>query len=232
MDRFAVTILLAVLFLALPAAGTTELRPSHDLITIKPGESNAGLMLHKDGRLYFYDELLGVLHDPRAAEVRLARSSPNKGLIYLLQYDFDWGGLQGSIIDPKNKKVVIKNIIPLDRVRGRGKAKSVIQIGLDISWSPLDRYAVTVERGEIIDHIFLLDLTAGRSHVIRVKDFTRNSCESQYFDTKNSYWINFFAYKLRVVLAENPWAISKCKKKKVYPFYDVLLNALTLELEL
>jgi len=190
-----------------------------------PGQSLLGVSVQEDGKILFQGEELGSIKDAGAVQAVLSAPSPKRGLIYVNHSDRDWGGLQGSIVDPVRGKVIVKSMLPEERIRGRGVAQGVVQICDSISWSPEEDYALTVECGEVVRNIVVADLAAGTSRVIEVGDFEKDPCDWQQFAMDDAAWVSPTVYKLRVILQENPWADQPCSKDRVYPEYAFLVDA-------
>jgi hypothetical protein len=220
---FTISLLLA----ALPCLGQPAASEENE--PLSPGQNRLGVYVQTDGKILFHGEELGQIRDAGAAQARLSAPSPKRGLIYVNHADTDWGGLQGSIVDPAQGRVIVKSMLPDERIRGRGAAEGVVQVCEPISWSPEEDYALTVECGEVVSSVVLADLANGVSRIIEVGNFENDKCDWQQFSMDGSTWVSPTVYKLKVMLQENPWAEQPCAKDREYPEYNLYVDARTLE---
>lgn len=222
-------ILTASLLAATPCLGQT-VTPDGDE-PLLPGQSRRGISLQVDGTLFFQGEEIGQIRDPGAAQAFLSAPSPKRGLIYVNHADSDWGGIQGSIVDPIRGKVIVKEMLPYERIWGKGVAEHVVQVCKPVSWSPEEDYALTAECGEVVRNVVVADLAGGTSQVIEVGNFEKDQCDWQQFAMENSAWVSPTVYKLKVILQQNPWADQPCAEDRRYAEYDLLVDARSFEVK-
>lgn len=224
---FPISALLFALDPSLAQEGSADQEPER----VAPGQSSRGISVTTDGRILFHDEEIGRIPDAGAARASFSKPSPRRGLIYVNHEDTDHGGLQGSIIDPASGRLIVKSMLPEERIRGNGNATDVVQICEDISWSPEEDYAIVSECGEVIRSLVVADLANGRSRVLDVGSFERDSCDRQYLDVGTSPWVSATTLRVKVVLHKNPWAEENCPDDRDYPTYDLLVDASSLKVQ-
>ncbi len=184
---------------------------------LKGGQSALGVEFRKDGTVFFNSGLLmRCNYMEGAGDVYISKPSAKKGLsLVKCVYDDI-----ARIIDTKQNKVLSRNIIP--------KGES---LGHWASWSPDERYFVSVVGGEGINTIFfIVNLTTFQVRKIPVKVPTKN-IEMHDFQEENFTWINNSAFRVRIDIVCNPYESYECteqNRSKVIRSSNVQVNVATL----
>jgi hypothetical protein len=181
-------------------------------IYLKGGQSALGVEFRKDSTVFFNGKLLmGCNHMEGAGDVYLSRPSPNRGLS-LVRCVYDD---KAYIVDTKQKEVISKDIVPQNDA-----------IGHFASWSPDEKYFISVKGGEDICIVFfILDLSTLRSRELRMKD-CGGKLETNDFDEKNFSWINNKTFQVRMDILCNAYEAYDCDREKVIRSYEARVNVL------
>jgi hypothetical protein len=210
--------MLIVLFTVLSAclAFGQELVQDDNWVYLKGGQTAFDVDFRKDGTVYFNNKLLmSCDYMEGAGDVYISKPSPKRGFsIVKCVYDDS-----AYIIDTRNKQVLTKDIIPKDEALGNW-----------VSWSPDEKYFVSVEGGEIYNIVFfVLNLENLRAKKIPIKSF-RTETEMHDFQDKTFSWTTDNSFKLRVDIVCNPYESNNCTEQnqdKVIRSYNAQVNIVT-----